>query len=498
MKGDLTKGALWLTTARIITNLLAFVSTLLLARLLTPEDFGLVAIATTILAIVSAITDISMGNALIHHHGPTEEHFQTAFTMNIIRDGFVGLVMMACAPLVAKTYGDPRLLLLMLVFGVASALKGLYNPKTVVFTRKLVFWQDFVQTIAQKVAGLVFSATVAIIFHSYWALVAGQLAAQAIATILSYAFVSFRPRFNLKHMRELWGFSVWLTLGQMVTTLTLKFDHLLIGWYLGRPTLGLYTVGDNLAVLPTREATQPLQQVLFPGLARLVGDPERLRYGYKLAQSFVSAIALPIGFGFALLAHSLVLAAMGQKWLAAVQVIQILACVFALETLGTAVQPLAMAKGQTKMLFQRDCLSLVVRIPIIIVGMYFFGLLGIVYARGVAGLIGIAINMRFVSRLTGLSMFEQLAANTRSLLSVAGMSAAILTLQHYYGIDGERLELIVKNGCYIAAGALVYLLVHGVLWMLAGKPGGAESELLKMLSKFTDKIKSRKPVVPGQ
>jgi O-antigen/teichoic acid export membrane protein len=491
VKNDLAKGAMWLTGARVIANILAFFSTLLLARLLVPADFGLVALATTILALISAITDLSLANALIHHPDPKEDHFHNVWTLNFLRDSAVGLLLAGVSPWVAAAYDEPRLVEVMVVLGIGVALKGLSNPKPILLTRKLIFWQEFVSIVAQKFAGLIASATIAIIYQTYWALVAGAIASQIVGTIISYCIMPYRPRFKINHARELWSFSIWLTLGQIVNTFSLKFDQLLIGGYLGRSTLGYYTVGDNLAVLPTREATSPLAQTLFPGLRKLVDDPVRLRHGYKLAQSFITALALPIGIGFALIAHPVVLVAMGEKWLPAVQVIQVLACIFALETIGTAVQPLAMAKGQTKMLFHRDVWILLVRVPIIVAGMYLGGLIGIVYARAIAGIIGIAINMRLVDRLITLSWLEQLKANARSLASVALMSCAVIGLEMLMGRDGERLELILKSATFIVAGAVVYVISHIGLWIAAGRPAGPESEVMKMVAKLRDVIRKR-------
>lgn len=491
MKGDLAKGALWLGSARVITNLLAFLSTLLLARLLTPEDFGLVALATTILTIMSAVTDLSLANALIHHKDPQETHFHTAWTLNLARSMIIGIALGASGPLAADIYDEPRLAQIMLVLGIGVALQGLTNPKIVVLTRKLIFRQEFVLITSQKLAGLLASATVAIVFRSYWALVAGAVAAQLVGIIVSYLVVPYRPKFAIGHARELWSFSIWLTLSRIVWTLNTKFDYLLIGGYLGRPALGFYTVGDNLAVLPTREATAPLSQTLFPGLARLVDEPGRLRHAYKLAQSVVAAVALPIGVGFALLAHPLVLVSMGEKWLPAVAVIQILATMFALEALVSATQSLAMAKGETKVLFKRDVLSLAIRVPLIFAGMLLGGFMGIVYARALNGMIWIVISMHLVKRLTGLPCFEQLLANGRSLVSLAFMTGGILLLDDYFGSDGNTLTLLFKIAGFTAVGAVLYVTAHMGLWIAARRPPGPESELIKMGANLLAKMKSR-------
>lgn len=491
MKDKLAKGVLWLGAAKVIINLLALFSTLLLARLLTPEDFGLVALATTMLTIISAVTELSLASALIHHNDPTDTHFHTAWTLNLSRAVIVGILFCAAAPIAAWGFKEPRLLNIMLVLGASVVMAGFNNPKTVMLTRNLVFWQEFVITVSQKFAGFLVGITIAIIYKSYWALVGGAIASQLIGIIVSYFIIPFRPKFSFTHAKELWSFSIWLTLGQIVNTINWRLDYMLIGGYLGRPALGYYSVGDNLAGMPTREVIGPLETTLFPGFTQIAHDNNRLKLAYRSAQSLITTIALPAGVGVALIAHPLVVLAMGAKWLPAVDVIQVLACVFAFQTLCSPVHPLAMAKGETKLLFHRDLLSFVIRVPTIIIGMYFWGLLGIIYARVLANVIGITINMHLVYRLIGTGILEQLFANTRSIVSVAVMSIGVITLEYFVGRDGTPLVLAIKIGAFATTGAMLYVSVHLALWFIAKKPTGPESEIINMALKIVSKIKRK-------
>jgi lipopolysaccharide exporter len=490
MKDKLATGVAWLGAAKLIINVLALFSTLLLARLLTPEDFGLVALATTMLAIIGSLTELSLSSALIHHENPTERHFQTAWTLNLIRATLVGAIFCGAAPFGAAAYGEPRLANIMYVLALSVVMGGFNNPKTVVFTRNLVFWQEFAITVLQKLAAFIVGIAIAIIYKSYWALVGGTIAAQLVGILVSYVIIPFKPKIKFTYARELWSFSIWLTLGQIVNTLNWKLDHLLIGGYLGRPTLGFYSVGDNLAGMPTREIIGPLETTLFPGFAKIANDNNRLKLAYRSAQSLISSIALPAGIGCALIAHPLVLLGMGVKWLPAVDVIQVLACVFAIQTLSSPAHSLAMAKGQTRLLFQRDLLSFCIRVPIIVTGMYLGGLLGIIYARAVTGMIAMVINMVLVRRMIALGLVEQFSSNKRSIISVLMMTAGVLWVENFLGKDGESLFLALKIATFGFTGFLLYTLTHASLWILAKRPDGPETEVLRILSKIAGKIKS--------
>lgn len=487
MKDELEKGVAWLAASKIVVNILALFSTLLLARYLSPDDFGVASLAFSILAIIGALTELTLGSALIHHKNPTDDHFHTAWTLNLCRAVIVGLILAVAAPISASIYKEPRLTNIMLALAFSVAMSGFNNPKTILFLRDLVFWQDFLISVAQKLAGFIAGALIAIVYQSYWALVAGMIASQIVGIVVSYVVIPFKPKFVFLYTKELLSFSVWLMLGQVINTLNNRLDFLLIGGALGRPALGYYTVGDNLASMPTRELIAPLQFTLFPGFSKIKHDIDRLKQAYKSAQGLISALALPVGFGFALIAHPLVLLWMGSKWLPSVIVIQILSCIFAIQTLSSSVHPLAMAQGKTKLLFRRDVLNLTIRLPMILVGMYFWGLLGIIYARAFSGLIAMYINMRFVRSMIGTGVVEQLGYSVRSAISVIVMILGVLFTEYIIGQDGASIALFLKLVLFIIVGALFYVSTHITLWWIAGRPVGPEVEILRILKKVINK-----------
>ncbi|MDI1309670.1 MAG: lipopolysaccharide biosynthesis protein [Methylotenera sp.] len=489
IKNKLAIGVAWLGAAKVIVNFLGIISTLILARLLTPEDFGLVALATTMLTIIGSVTELSLASALIHHKDPTDLHFNTAWTLNLCRAVIVGLIFCAAAPLASNAYHEPRLLDVMLVIGGSVILSGFNNPKTVILTRRLVFWQEFVMTVTQKLVGFIVGIAIALVYKSYWALVGGIVASQIIGIIVSYVIIPFRPKFAIIHAKELWSFSIWLTFGKIVNTLNWNFDQLLVGAHLGKATLGFYSVGDKLAGMSSREIIGPLETTLFPAFSQIRDDNSRLQSAYKTAQTLIFAIALPLGVGFALVAHSVVLLLMGVKWLPAVEVIQIIAVTVAFQTLSAAAQPLAMAQGETKFLFQRDLISFLIRVPLIIIGLMLGGLIGLLYGRAISTFISISMNMFIVRRLIRTSIIDQVLANARSFISILIMIGTVLMLQHFIGSEGTPLILTLKITAFILLGGLAYVLTSLIIWFKLGMPHGPETQFAKLLAKSLPRAK---------
>lgn len=479
------RGSIWIAAGRTLVNVLSFATTLVLARLLTPDDFGLWALSWTVLGIVNAVTDMALSQALIQHKSPTDDHYHTAWTLGVIRGAVLGVFVAALGPVMVLFYDDQRLIGIMITLGFATLLTGFANPRRVVLAKDLVFWQEFLLTAAQRLVVTFVSIGIALLFRSYWALFLGVIAGQITANILSYTAVPFKPKWKLTHTRELWSFSIWLTLSTAMNTVNWRFDQLLVGGLLGKETLGHYAVGDILAQTPTRETTAPLVKTLFPAFSRISSDSERLARAYQRSQALVTAIALPAGVGVALIAAPLVELVMGAKWAPAVPVIEALSVVFALQTLGSLVSPLSMALGDTKTLFRRSFLLFFVRLPIIVSGTVLFGLPGLIYSRCLTGLIGSAIDMSLVKKLIGVSVLDQLLANWRALAATALMAAAVLTVRTNLLAEASSLALIFVSA---TTGALTYFAVSAALWLIRRPMDGPEAELLTAIAKMRSRL----------
>ncbi|WP_343928819.1 lipopolysaccharide biosynthesis protein [Pigmentiphaga daeguensis] len=482
---------MWMSMSRAIVNALTMLSTVVLAWFLVPADFGLVALGTTMLAIVTGATELSLTQALIRHENPRDSHFNAAWTLNTIRGLIIFLLFALAAYPAAKFYGDTRLTGIMLALGFSVFLSGLINPRLITFQRQLIFKQEFFLSVSQKFVGLLASVVVAATWHSYWALVVGIVATQLTNVVVSYAIFPYSPKITFQHFKDFFSFSAWLSASQIANTLNWRFDILLIGKILGATPLGYYSMGNNLAILPTRETTAPLKQTIYPSFANIRHDPNRLAAAYQRAQALVTAIALPVGVGFAVVAEKLVVLVLGEIWLPVVFIIQALAAVFAVQTIGSLVQPLGMAQGETKMLFKRDMQMFVVRVPIILLSAMQFGLNGVICCRILTGLLSTYINLILVKRFIGVTVFQQLYANTRALVSAALMATGVIAISSYFPIATGKLETFAQLAAQIVIGAVLYCGVNFTLWYLMNKPQGPETEIIAILSQISSKLRNR-------
>jgi O-antigen/teichoic acid export membrane protein len=473
----LTVGAVWTAGGRIASNLLGLVSTLALARLLTPADFGLVALATILLAIIAAVTELSLSSALIQHKSPQREHYDTAWTLNTLRGAAIAVLLVAAGYPFAWAYQDDRLIGIFFALGGGALISGLVNPRLVDFRRRLSFHQEIFIELVNKVVGLAVSVGIAVMFHSYWALVIGTLASQVVGVIMSYVLIPYVPRISFTHWRNLFLFSGWLALSSGLNELNWRTDQLALGAVLGAGPLGQYTVGDKLASLPVRESTAPIANVLFPAYARLQDDPERLRHALLRSQGLLAATALPVGVGFALVAEPFISMVLGPAWTSAALVVQVLSSVFAAHAFSMPVTPLAMGLGRTRILFLRDLAFIIVRYPLIFAGLFLGGLVGLLYARCISGTIGILMDVFIARRLTGVTATAQLLAGWRAIVATLVMAGCVWGVGLMITGRPEALQLAIV----IPIGGISYFATSIALWLASGKPAGPESEALDLV-----------------
>lgn len=495
-RGPVIRGAMWLGSSRLAINAIGFVSTLVLARLLSPGDFGLVAIAEAIFAIAGAITQLSLAQSLVQHREPQAHHFNTAFTLNIGRSVLLGAAIAVASIPAAQVYGDPRLRDVMLVLAAATAFGGLENPRLVVFERDLIFWQNFLLNVGSKLAGFVVAIAIAYAYRSYWALVLGSFVAQGVRVALSYVVLPNLPRPSLAGARELLSFSGWLTLTSGLKTATMRYDPLLLGLAVPQASVGHYTFGSRLGSLPVRESLTPLRSLLFPALSRMQDEPLRLRHAYRNAQGVIFFIAMPLAVGFALVAEPVVLLTIGEKWLPAVLVMQAIAILSALNQLEN-LEPLAMALGKTKRLFRRELRVFLIRLPLVTGGLLlgqatFIGVvMGVVLGRFLATLVNIALNMKLVETLAGDTVREQLRIAPRPIIASGIMAAGIALLFGVPGASGDTVALIAHLLMVVPAGVALYGAATLVLWLALERPDGAEREILSSLRTARHRILRR-------
>lgn len=475
-----TLGAGWLFGYRWLERLLDFAAIVALARLLSPEDFGLVAIAASVATIIEGLSSFDVNKALIQARDDVRSLYDTAWTLSLLR----GLLSAVCILLVVPFLSDPRIAAVLSALSVVPLLNGLANPRFTMFERELVYSKLAILTLVAKVVSVTITLGIAVLYRSYWSLVAGLLAAAFTSMLLSYVLKPYRPRLSFARSAEIFAFSGWLTLTSIVTTLSMETDKLIVGRLLGLADTGLYYMTQKVGVLPTRELVSPLQRILFPSFSALVKDKPRFRRVAGESINALATLSLPAGFGFALVANDFVPLALGDQWSAIVPLLMVLTPYLGLRATLSMTLPCVMALGRTRLLFWVSLVYALVHLPAFVAGTAIFGLRGAIWSIVLAGMLYSYLNVWMLKQTIHLSLSEILFRLRRPLLAASAMVVAVLGLDTMLTMDlfsetGSWMSFVTK----IAAGALVYCSLLYALWRLEGRPAGFERRLLQILER---------------
>jgi O-antigen/teichoic acid export membrane protein len=267
---SVSTGALIVVGMRWIDRLIGFVSTVILARLLVPEDFGIIAMAAIIVGLADVLLDVGVNVTLIQNSNATQEDYDAAWTLRLIQSVLSALLVLAAAGPAAEYFGDPRLTSVIQALALSLLLAGCENIGVISFQKKMEFGIESRFILIKRLSGAVITVGAAWLLHSYWALVIGSLSGRVIGVGLSYAMHPMRPRLSFIRMKSMLSFSTWNLLRGIAGFLNDNLHRFFVG---GRGTtaeMGHYSLGSDIAAMPSTELLAPLSRVLISAMRLVV------------------------------------------------------------------------------------------------------------------------------------------------------------------------------------------------------------------------------------
>jgi len=484
----MAKGAAWMVTLKIVERSLGLISTVILARLLIPNDFGLIAMAMSIFAIIELMSAFGFDTALIQNQDARRTHYDTAWTLNVLFGLFSALVLASLAAPAAGFYNEPRLINIIYLLAIGAFIQGFENIGTVFFRKEMEFNKEFKFIISKKIIAFCVTVPLAIILKSYWALVIGMLAFRVSGVFFSYAFHPYRPKFSLAEWRQLFNFSKWLLITNLLNFLRIRSANFTIGRFSGANALGLYSIAQEISELPTTEMVMLINRGIFPGYAKLSKDINDLRDGFLNVISVIYLIALPAGAGVAATAELFVPVLLGNKWLDTIPLIQILA--FYGVTISVQINsPLVYyALNKPKISTYIAALYIMVLLPLLIWLTSIASAIGAAWAYLITALVFLPINYSILFIHLQLVSTDFIAKIWRPVFASIFMYLVV----NYYTQSTQYLithiGYAVQMMLAILLGIITYIVILLGLWILSHKPDGAEKIVLH---KFIPIIKSK-------
>lgn len=479
---SITGSAIITVAMRWIDRVIGIASTFLLARILVPDDFGIVAMASVVVTFADIIFGLGINVALIQCKNPTQAYYNTAWTLRILQTACVAILLMILAPFAADYYKDPRVTLVIQVMALSLLVNAFENVGIINFQKELRFVDDARFVLFKRLTTFFITLGMTLILQNYWGMIIGAFAGRVISSLRSYSVHPMRPWFALSEWREIFSVSQWVLVKNISQFLDRKMHVFMVGGLASTAVTGGYTLASEIADVPANDLLAPINRVLFPAFARAKDNMGELVKLLIRAQAVQVIVTFPACIGFVLTARELVPVALGDKWTFIVPFVQILALSNIIQSINSSANYVLTVIGKMRLLAVTSWIQLAV-----------FGIGVTVLHTGldperVAQVRMAAIVLTFgvsyyilMRNVPGLTVSLLLRGTGRPVLGCAAMVFALLGLQAEVALQ-PWLMLLLK----VVVGAVIYCAVVLVLWRLAGRPEGAESY-------FLDKLKLQRP-----
>lgn len=455
------KGVVWSVVQKWGRAAISTLTFIILSRLLAPEAFGLVALATAFTVFFELFLDQGFGAAIVQRAELEREHLDTAFWFNILAGILMTIALLVSAGFVAGVFGEPKLAPVLRWLSLSFILSSLTSTQVSILQRKLAFRSLAARSLVATVIGGIVGIGMAFAGFGVWSLVGQDLASGVASIFVLWQASDWRPGFKVskKHYKDLFSFGVSIVGNHALTVLIRRSDDLLIGYFLGPTLLGFYTIGYQLLLMIIRLVTEVTNSVAFPTFSRLQDQPERMRRAFYKVTRYTSLVAFPVFIGLAALAPEVVPTVFGKKWAASIPVMQVLSMIGILQSVLFFNGSVIKASGKPSWQLGIMVINAVCSVIGFLIAVR-WGIVAVAASFVIVGYLLAPISYMAVRKLIQIDFRTYLWQFMPSLFASLVMVATIEGLK--YMLDGQTLNAYLELSIYLLAGMLAFGLVIGL------------------------------------
>jgi lipopolysaccharide exporter len=476
-KAALMKGALWTVAMRWSIKVIGFANTVIMARILMPEDYGIVAMAMLVVGLTEALLDFGAASVLLAKPSIDRDDIDSTWTLRLIQGLIVGTLIVCAAYPASLYFEEPRVLAVLCIFGACVAAAGAGNIGFVLAQRELDFYLGFRLGILAKIISVAATLISVWWLGDYRALVVGVAAGYLSGLVLSYWMHPYRARWNTSRIRAIWQTSKWLMFTSLAGFILRKGDELAAARVGTTAEYGQYNVGADLGQLPTGEVGPAMLRAFLPVLSSIQNDVARTRAAVLKTISAVNTITLPIGFIFAAVAPQATTLVLGDKWAGAAAFVALFAIISTVQILLNPINTLLFLRGQARLQSAIVWTEFALFAGAALVLAPLFGILGLAWARLLATCCNASMLLVAGRLRADFPILPVLRTLARPVLGAALAAAAASQISH--AMSGNATLLVVLASS--ATAGLMYVVWSFGTWHLVGRPEGAESTLFDAL-----------------
>lgn len=452
------RGVFWSAIERLGPQVVQFVISIVLARLLLPEQFGLIGMLSIFLGLGKLFLDSGFGQALIQKRDATDLHYSSVFYANICLSLVASGILCLAAPLIAGFFGKPLLTPLTRALSLGLVLNAFGLIQGVLLTKRLNFRTQMKISLMASIGSGVVGITMAVLGFGVWSLIAQNLSSALFGTLLLWAFNTWRPRaiFSLAALRGLFGFGSRLLASSILDTVFQNLYNVVIGKLFTPADLGHYTRAYTLQQLPAQTLSGSVGRVTLPLFAEIQNDPVRVRNGFQKAFRALALVNFPLMIGLLVCARPLVLTLLTDKWAPAIPYLQFLCVVGLLYPLHAINLNVLLALGRSDLFLRLEITKKILTV-IVLTFTWRWGIEAMIIGQIVLSLVAYYLNSYYNRRLLGYGLGQQMRDALPYLVAAGTMGAGTYALS-LLPLTQPGLLLLIQ----VVAGILVYgLLCRG-------------------------------------
>lgn len=457
LKQKTIKSLVWSATDNIGVQLLQFIITVVMARQLFPEQYGLIAMLVIFMDIAQAFVESGFGSALIQKPDTTQVHYSSVFYFNFLMGCIMAGILCLLSPFIARFYNQPILIGLTCFMSLNLIINSCASVQTNLMVKTLNFKNltkvSFGATVLSGIIGIILA------FQGFgvWSLAVQSVSAILFRTVFLWLLNRWRPSrvFSLTVLKELFAYGSRLLAAGLLDVIFGNLYYLVIGKIFSARDLGFYTQANRVKQMPAGSISAIVSKVTFPVFALLQSEPDRFRSALQKSVTFLGLVNFPLMIGLAVVAEPMIMVLFTEKWALAIPYLQLLCMVGLLYPLQVINLNVLKATGRSDLFFRLEVIKKLITVVNIVI-CFRWGLLGLIYGQIVGAVISYWINSYYTGDLIGYDIREQVMDSLPYLLAAAAMGAIVLVIPRL--ADLEYLPLLVLQ---VVSGVLIY---GGLCW----------------------------------
>lgn len=466
------RGAIWTVGTRWMIKGIGFLNTIIMARLLMPEDYGIVAMGMLIVGMTQTFLDFGATTALLRKEKVSQDEIDSAWTLRLIQGCVAAAILLVIPPFAVAYFEEPRLQNILWAFAASVLLASASSIGPTLALREFNFALNFKIDVASKLASVLATLIAGYLIGDYRALVIGIVAGYLTPLILGYALHPYRPRWQTSKIGEIWLVTKWLLLANIGNFILRKGDELAAGRLGTTHEYGLYNVGSDLGQLPVAEVGPAMMRAILPVLSSIEADVERTNSAVIKITATVNSVVWPLGLGFAAIGAQATELILGAKWLAAVPYVQVFAIVAVLQTITSPAKSLLIVRGHTRIQSQAVWAEFLTFVIASVFLVPYFSLIGLAFARLIASATSSIIILLVAQSNCALSLTKMGLQISRPMIG------SILMMLLVSRLTKTAPDLIWQLAIGTASGALFFIIWSLISWYFMNKPEGLESTII--------------------